>query len=496
MRALFRAALQGGIMTHYVKLFRVPLFTLALITPAMLPSFIIALFCGEKTMCAAFAISAGAALALNVPVFLSFRRKAPHFQARDGFFTVSMTWFLLAFWGALPYYLSGIDISFTNAVFESASGFATTGAVTIADIEALPRSLLFWRSTSYWIGGMGIILLTVALLPLLGVGGFQLVKAETGGPEKEKITPKMTETAKTLWLFYCALTCAAAALYKIGGMDLFDALCHAFTTLATGGASTKNGGIASYNSPFINAVSAVFLFLGAVNFNLYYRLLCKNFKEVFYNSEFRAYLAILAAAAAALALSLYPYYGTAGGAISGALLQTVSALSTSGTVFFDYSAWPAFAQTLLFLLFLLGGCSGSTAGGVKLVRYVVLCKQAGNEMRRLLHPRGVFSVQLNHKVGRKDVVYGVAGFLFLYMLMMVFTALATAAAGFDLVTSISAGVVLLSNIGTGFGATGPGTSYALFPAYLKWIYIFVMIAGRLELTTVLILFKRDFWRSI
>ena len=481
---------------HYCKLLRIPFFTLALISPAMIPSFAIALYCGEKTMCAAFALSAGAALVLNIPVFISFRRQKPHFQARDGFFTVTMTWFLLALWGALPYYLSGLDISFTNAVFESTSGFATTGASTIADIEALPRSLLFWRSASYWIGGMGIILLTVALLPLLGVGGFQLVKAESGGPDNEKITPKMTETAKTLWLFYTALTLAAAALYMIGGMDLFDALCHAFTTLATGGASTKNGGIASYNSPFINAVCAIFFFLGALNFNLYYRLGRRNFKEVFYNSELRAYLAILAAATAALAFSLYPVSGSAGGALSRAFLQAVSALSTSGAVFFDYTLWPAFAQMIIFVLLLLGGCSGSTAGGVKLIRFVVLCKQAGSEMRRLIHPRGVFSVQLNHKVGRKDVVYGVAGFLFLYMLMMAVAALATAAAGFDLVTSISAGIVLLGNTGTGFGATGPGTTYALFPAHLKWLYVFMMIAGRLELTTVLILFKRDFWRSI
>lgn len=479
---------------YYIKLLLFPAAALAFIFPAMLPSFIMALCLGEQTMYVPLGAPLAAVALLAIPVFISFKKKAPQILSRDGFFIVTLTWFFLTVFGALPYYLHG-GISFVDALFESAGAFATTGATTITDVEALPLSLMFWRCTSYWIGGMGIILLTVALMPLLGVGGFQLVKAETTGPEKDKFTPKITEMAKVLWLVYCAMTFIVFALYTAGGMSAFDGLCHAFTTVSTGGASTKNEGLAFFHSPYIEVVFMIFLFLAAANFNLYYRLVQGNFREIIYNSELRAYIVIAAAASVIVVYNIAPLYSSLNDAVRIGTFQTLAFLTTGGTAITNYGVWPPLAQTVLFLLMFVGGCSGSTAGGIKVIRHIVLYKQAGNEMRKLLYPRGVFSVRLNHKMGRKDVVYGVAGFTFVYLIITMITTLITAAAGFDIITSLSAALSVIGNLGTGFGRFAPGANYSIFPDYCKWVYIIVMIAGRLELWAMLLLFRRDYWRD-
>jgi trk system potassium uptake protein TrkH len=346
----------------------------------------------------------------------------------------------------------------------------------------------------HWFGGMGIVLLTVALMPLLGVGGFQLVKAETPGPEKERLTPRLTNTAKILWLAYSGLTALLILLYRAGGMDWFDALCHGLTTMASGGVSTRNGGIAVFNSACIDVITTIFMLLAGLNFTLYYRMLKGKFREVFFNTEGRAYFFIFAAAAAALTLTLVPFYGSAGRALRFASYQTASILSTTGSAVTDYTQWPQVSQLLLFGLMFIGGCSGSTAGGIKVIRHVVLWKQAGNELRRTVYRRGIFSVQLNRKVGRKDVIYGVAGFVSLYMMVVAVTALLTAASGVDFFSSLSAAVSVTGNVGIGFGAVGPVHNYGAFAAPVKWLYSFVMIAGRLELWTVFVLFSREFRR--
>jgi trk system potassium uptake protein TrkH len=461
----------------------------------MTPSLFLALAWGEFFMVSSFLVPLGAAFVLAVSALLFIKVKAFNLRPRDGFLLVFLTWVLSSFLGSLPYYLSPSNLSFTDSFFESACGFATTGGTTIGDIEALSRSLLLWRSTSHWAGGMGIILLTVALMPLLGVGGFHLVKAETPGPEKAKLTPRIAAAAKILWGAYCALTAALAALYRAGGMSWFDAICHSLTTTATGGASTKNAGIGYYNSPFIDGTTAVFMILSAMNFNIYYRLVKRRFRDIAFHTETRAFLLIFFAASLVITLSLMPVYGSFGQAWRYAAFQTASILSTTGSVRADYTAWPGLAQGVLFCLMLIGGCSGSTAGGVKVIRITVLFKQCVNEVRRILFPQGIFSIQLNRKVGRKDVVYGVAGFVFLYLAVVSVTTMVTAFAGVDLFSSFSTAISITGNLGLGFGRVGPGQNFAEFPGFLKWFYSLVMIAGRLELWTVFILFTPEYWRS-
>jgi trk system potassium uptake protein TrkH len=488
------------------ELLLILLLFLGLVACTMVPSFVFAIVQGEFSMVRAFAIPMGAAFAAALPALFVMRRKTLQLRPRDGFMLVFITWVVAGLMGAVPFYLAGgkaagsfahypvPDISFTDAFFESTCTFATTGATTLSDVEALPRSLLLWRSMSHWAGGMGIVLLSVALMPLLGVGGFQLIKAEAPGPEKEKITPKVTATAKLLWLAYCALTLILTLLFFLGGMDVFDAICHAFTTMASGGVSTKNQGLASYHSAFIDGTATVFMLLAGLNFNLYYRLLKGKFRDLITNTEGRAYILIFLIASAVITLTLIPRYGSAGTALRYAAYQTASILSTTGSSITDYETWPGLAKMVLFCLMFIGGCSGSTAGGIKVIRHVVLFKQAGNELRRTIFPKGIFSVQLNKKVGRKDVVYGVAGFVFLYMMIVVGTTLISAASGIDLFTSFSAALSITGNIGAGFGGIGSTGNFAFFPDHLKWLYSFVMIAGRLELWTVFILFTREYWR--
>jgi trk system potassium uptake protein TrkH len=474
------------------------IFLLGVIALFMLPSLILAVATEETGMIPAFALPAAIALAAAAPALRLLRKKSLRFSSGDGFLLVFLTWVFTSLMGAIPYYLggriNGMDFSFTDAFFESACGFATTGATTITDVESLPRSLLLWRSMSHWFGGLGIVLLTVALMPLLGVGGFQLIKAESPGPEKEKVTPKITATAKALWLFYCGLTVALVLFFRLGGMEWFDAFCHGFTIIASGGVSTRNTGLAFYNSAAIEATATVFMLLAAFNFNLYFRLLKGQFRTILVNTEARAYLGIFIVATAALAVILTPVYGSAGTALRFSAYQAASILSTTGSAITNFETWPSMARGIIFCLMFIGGCSASTAGGIKVIRHVVLWKQTGNEMRRILYPQGVFSIQLNHKIGRRDVVYGTAAFVFLYLMVVVVTILVTASSGLDLFSSLSAALSIVGNIGVGFGAIGPAHNYGFFPDYVKWFYSFAMIAGRLELWAAAVLFAPNYWR--
>jgi trk system potassium uptake protein TrkH len=458
----------------------------------MIPALVMALVLGEAAL--PFIIPLGIALVLALPAVFLIRTGPIRLSPREGFLLVFLTWVCSSLLGSLPYFLSPCGINLTDAIFESTCAFATTGGTTITDIEALPRSLLLWRSLSHWFGGMGIVLLTVALMPLFGVGGFQLIKAETPGPEKEKLTPRITAAAKILWFAYFLLTLALALLYRLGGMDWFDAVCHGLTTMATGGVSTKNSGIAFFNSPFIEGVSTVFMLLSALNFTMYYRLVKGKFRDIIQNTEGRVYLGIFLAAAGIITLTLVPVYGSIPTALRYAAYQTASILSTTGSASADYETWPLLAQGILFCLMFVGGCSGSTAGGIKVIRHAVLFKQSGNEIRRILYPLGVFSIRLNKKVGRKDVVYGVAGFVFLYMLVVAAATLLTAASGADPFSAFSASLAVLGNVGLGFGAVGPSHNYGAFADPVKWLFSLVMIAGRLELWTVFVLFTPGYWR--
>ncbi|MCL2878851.1 MAG: TrkH family potassium uptake protein [Treponema sp.] len=460
----------------------------------MIPPLVMAVVLGESAAIRGFLIPLAAGLVLVLSAVFGISKTQMGIRPRDGFLLVFLSWIIASLIGALPYWLSGLELHFSDAIFESTCGFTATGASTFTNVESLPRSILLWRSSTHWAGGMGIVLLTVALLPLLGVGGFQLVKAEMPGPEKEKMTPRVTAMAKILWSVYCVFTVILILLYKLGGMDWFDAVCNSFMIIATGGPSTKNGGLASYHSPFIEWVTTIFMLLGALNFNLYFRLVRGKFRDFVDNTEIRAFFAIFAIGTLIISLSILPKYGSFGEALRLSAFQTSSYLSSTGNSLTDYTAWPALAQGVLFCLMFIGGCTASTAGGIKVIRWTVLFKQAINELRRIIFPQGIFSIQLNKKVGRKDVVYGVAGFIFLYFFITAFATLVTASAGYDPFTSLTASLSMIGNIGSGFGLVGPAHTYNEFPVYIKLLFSLLMIVGRLELWGFFVLLTPEYWR--
>ncbi|GAB6392475.1 MAG: Trk system potassium uptake protein TrkH [Treponematales bacterium] len=406
---------------------------------------------------------------------------------------MTLVWAAGGLLGALPYWCSGVLPDFTDAVFESVSGFTTTGVSVIADVEAVSRPLLFWRALTHWLGGMGIVALFLALLPLFGAGAGQLFQAESPGPDVDRTSARITGTAKNLWLIYLVLTAVQAALLMLCGMDWFDAATHAFSTIATGGFTVRNRSIAAYNSPAIEWVCIVFMFLSAFNFTLIFRFLRGKARDICVNSEARAYCLIILTAAAVCSVCLVP--GSGGAGVRRALFQVLSVISTTGFAAADMTQWPQAAQACLFILMFVGGCSSSTAGGVKVVRHVILFKQMGNEMKRLLNPGGVFVIRLDNKPGRRTVVYGAAAFVFLYLTVTLFATLTLAAVGIEVFPALNLALLSLGNIGTGLGTADYGAVIRQLPQWVKWFLCFLMVAGRLELWTVFALFSREWWKK-
>lgn len=467
---------------------------LGLVALSMVPPFIFALLDKDPQVIGGFLFPIVFALVATVVVLFLGSPANIQFSKGDGFVVVSLAWIFTSLYGALPFYLSGVTPNPVDALFESVSGFTTTGASIFQSVEALPRAILLWRAITHWLGGMGIVVLTVALLPLLGVGGFQLIKAETPGPEKDKVTPRVTATAKILWLIYIFLTVLEIILLRMAGMTWFDAVCHAFATMATGGFGTKNASVGHYNSAFIDWIITCFMFLAGMNFSLYYRLIQGKIEDIWHNTELRVYVAIVLIATLVVSLAIQDSYESFIHALRYGAFQVVSIITTTGFATADFDGWASLAKGVLFLLMFVGGCSGSTGGGIKVIRHVVLFKQAGNELRRAIYPHGVFSVCLNGKVGRKDVVYGVAGFVFLYLSLVFGVTLITTVAGVDLLSAFSTALVTTGNIGPGFGLVGPTQNYGFLPDYVKIACSFAMIAGRLELLTLFVLFSPVFWR--
>jgi trk system potassium uptake protein TrkH len=458
------------------------------------PSVLIAAFSGEGEYVIPFAVPPAISLIAAAPALFFNGKREARFSVSQGLLLICLAWFFSCLLGSLPFFISGL-LPPADAFFESASGFTTTGASAFAGVESLPRSVLFWRAMTHWIGGMGVVVLTAALAPLLGAGGFQLsssFQAEGPGSDGGKISPRLSSTAKILWLIYTGLTFVEALLLFAGGMGAFDAVTCAFSTMATGGFTNRNASIGAYNSAWIEWVCIVFMFLAGFNFNLVYSLLRGKKQALFRNSEAKAYVSIIAVSAVACALSLAPGYGFGRGIRLG-FFHTLSILTTTGFRAADITMFPPLAGTCLFLLMFIGGCSSSTSGGLKVIRHVILFKQAGNEVKKLLYPRGVFSISLNKREGKKNVVYGVAGFAFLYALLVLAAALVFSLTGADVFSSINIGLLCAGNIGLGFGRNADAL-LRNSPDYAKWFLSFVMIAGRLELWTVFALFARD-WRA-
>ena len=432
---------------------------------------------------------------VSILFLIILRKHKVNLSIKENFAVTSFCWIFSSLLGSIPLYLSGFFPSFTDAFFESVSGFTTTGATILSDVEILPKSINVWRCQMHWLGGMGIVALTVALLPLLGVGGFQLIKAETTGPEKSKVTAKITMTAKILWFIYFGFTVLEFICLLIAGMSVVDALCYSFSTLGTGGFATKNASIAAYNSVAIEWIICIFMILAGVNFSLYFFLLTGRAREFFKNTELKAYFGILFTSILIITIFLVPQTSNIKEAIRLAAFQSATIMSTTGFSTADYELWLPAAQLVLFFLMFVGGSSGSTSGGIKVIRWVILGKQMHNEAKQMLHPHGVFSIRLNGEVGRKEVIYNVSAFFFLYFMLLVFTTFVVAGSGVDILTSFTTALSTVGNIGPGFGLIGPTENMGFFTDGVKWWLCFAMIAGRLELYTMLLFLFPDYWKK-
>lgn len=426
---------------------------------------------------------------------------------REGLMVVGLLYILLSMFGALPFTLSGTLQSYTDAVFESASGFTTTGATILGDdtasgiqnpaIEDVPKSLLFWRSLSHWLGGMGIIVLSIAILPLLNLGGMKLFSAESSMMMSDRLTPRVQDTAKQLWGIYVTMTAVHFGLLwahpSVGG---FDALNHAMSTLSTGGFSTKNASVGAFGSVYVDTITTLFMFLGGVNFVLHMRLFRGDVRSVFQQAELRFYALITLLAVVFVSISLWMSNGYAlGDAFRYGSFQVVSILTTTGFATDDYELWNSFGLFLLFLLFFIGGSAGSTSGGIKIFRIMVLLENARNEFRRILHPNVVTPVRLGQKVVDNDTQRTVLSFVVFYLVLFGIGALIMSALGYDFMSSVGASIASLGSIGPGIGDFGPTDSFAHVPILGKWVLLLMMIIGRLELFTLLILFTASYWKD-
>jgi trk system potassium uptake protein TrkH len=442
-----------------------------------------------------FLLAGAITIATGLVAFLPLRKTQPKLNRRDGYMIVTGAWILFSLFGTLPFLLTRSIPNFTDAFFETISGFTTTGASILNNIEELSHGILFWRSLIQWLGGMGIILLTLLLLPYLGIGGVQLFSAEVPSPTPDKLHPHIKDTAKRLWFIYLIFTLTETLLLWAGEMGLFDAVCHSLTTMATGGYSTKQASIAYWNSPYIHYVITVFMFLAGTNFTLAYFGMHGQFKKIFKNEEFKWYIGFIVGFTLLVTLGLF---FTGGGglepAFRNAIFQVVSIITTTGYVTADYLKWAPWLMVLIFILMFFGGSAGSTGGGPKIMRVVVMLKNSTQELKRMIHPNAMIPVRLNKMAVEESVVNSVLAFMAFYGIIAVISMGVMSALGNDLDTSIGAVAATLGNIGPGIGSVGPALNFSEIHVAGKWFLSFLMLVGRLELFTVLVLFSPTFWR--
>jgi len=422
------------------------------------------------------------------------RRPGGELRHREGFLFVTLAWTLAGFLGAIPFRVSGYFPSYIDALFETVSGFTTTGASVLVQVEVLPHGLLMWRSLIQWLGGMGIIVLTIAILPYLGVGGMQIFRAESPGPTMDKLKPRITETAKLLWGIYVGITFAEIVLLYVGGMEGFDACCHAFTTMATGGFSPKTASIAAYNSAYIDVVITVFMLIAGANFALHYAALNGNVSKYFKSQEFRWYIGIFVLGCLFILWSTRDSFSSIPEALRYVTFQTSSILTTTGFATYDFVKWPVAAQSMLLFLMVIGGCAGSTGGGMKVMRLGILIKYAHREILKLVHPHAVVSIKWDKIPVSAEILQAVVGFSIFYALLFILASLIMATLGLDFTSSVSSVIACMSNIGPGLASVGPAANYAHIPDVGKVLLTFCMLVGRLEIYTVLVVLSPVFWR--
>ena len=479
---------------HLSSVFHILGFLLMFLGVAMILPVPFSLYYGDGDHIALL-ISAAITLVSGFVIFKSTKFEQD-LRPKEGFAVVTFSWTLLSLFGCLPFVISRAIPSFTDAFFETMSGFTTTGASILTDIERLPHGVLFWRSLTHWFGGMGIIVLSLAILPFLGVGGMQLFKAEVPGPAKDKLTPRITQTAKILWGVYVLISAVEALLLRLGGMSLFDSLCHTFGTMATGGFSTRNGSIGAYDSAYIDYVVIFFMIVAGTNFALHYRLLRGEFRAYLRNKEFLFYLSVVGIGFLIIGTEVFiRQYQDVSLTLRKSLFQVVSILTTTGYATDDYERWSFGAQFVLFVLMFVGGCAGSTGGGMKVGRIYLLVKFVFSEITHLLHPHSVSPVRIGDTAVPREIVSNVVGFFITFILLFIVGVLVMSALGLDMATSFGSVAATINNIGPGLGAVGPTDHYAHIPLLGKWVLSFLMLVGRLEVFTVIILFSPSFWRK-
>lgn len=446
-------------------------------------------------------------LLLGVLLMFVTKKHQKEIKKRDGYLIVTLGWLVMVFSGMLPYLFTGAIPGFTNAFFESMSGYTTTGATILRDIESLPEGVLFWRSITNWIGGMGFIVLAVAILPLLGIGGMQLFAAEAPGPSADKLHPRITDTAKRLWYIYFGYTVACTLFMNLAGMSFFDAINHGLTSVSTGGFSTKNLSMAYWNNnPIVQYICMIFMFLGGTNFVLSYYAFKGKFLNVIRDHEFRFYFLLICVVSiiagliilfrADVAMSAYHpmVFGETESSFRHALFQVISVVTTTGFVSADFSSWTPFLTIVFFGLMFVGGSAGSTSGGVKIVRHLLMIKNGILEFKRALHPNAIIPVRYNGRTIQEPIIYNILGFFIIYMLMFIIGSLVLGMLGLDFESAVSGAASALGNLGPALGVLNPLASFDVLPELGKWWCAFLMLLGRLELFTVLILFTPYFWK--
>ena len=464
---------------------------------AMVPALGISIYRGEGDL-AAFALSIAITGGTGLGLYFALRRRDERMSLthKEGFLIVTLAWVLASAFGGLPYLFHGCTPTFADAFFETMSGFTTTGSSVISGLDHLPRGILFWRALTHWIGGMGIIVLSIAILPLLGVGGMQLYKAELPSPVKDKLTPRIADTARRLWAVYVIISTAQFILLLLGGMEPFDAICHTFATMATGGFSTHDASVGHFGSLYVEIVITAFMIIAGMNFTLHYQLFTGNPRRFYADEELRFYLLVIVGATALVTINLrMNVYGSLGEALRYASFQVASIITTTGFATANFDAWPVPSKFVLLILMFIGGSAGSTGGAIKCLRFLLIIKHSAKELYRLMHPHAVVVVKLGKTAVPSDIMAGIRSFFFLYLAIAALGTLVLAFLGLDMLTSFSAVATTLGNVGPGFRLINPMTTFAEIPQLGKWILSFFMLLGRLEIFTVLVLLTPEFWKK-